>query len=193
MEYRALVKQTKYAVRWAKKSYEKKLAKESIPRPKQFFGYLKKITKARDSVGPLRDHRNEIISDDKLMADCLNSFFSSVFTEEDLDNIPEAESFFDEESQETLDSINFTVKAVEEKLKNLKKDGAPGPNTHWPKILNAAHKELSYPLSLLFNKCMDSSECPDDWKLAHIVPIYKKGQQSRSDKLSTCGIDILHL
>ena len=59
------------------------------------------------------DQRNEIISDDKLMADCLNSFFSSVFTEEDLDNIPEAESFFGEESQETLDTITFTIKDYE--------------------------------------------------------------------------------
>ena len=173
-QYKALVKQVKYAVRRAKKNYEKKLSNERVPKPKAFFGYLKRITKARDTVGPLRNDKNEIISDDSLMADCLNSFFSSVFTREDTSNIPEPESFFTADSDEVLTNIQFSMKAVEEKLHNLKKDSSPGPNSHWPKILNGAKMELSRPLSLLFTECMRTNICPQDWKLSNLIPLYKK-------------------
>ena len=46
-----------------------------------------------------------------------------------------------------------------------------------PRVLKEAHSSLSGPLAYLFRKSLDTGCDPDDWKLARVVPIYKKGSK----------------
>ena len=55
--------------------------------PKAFYPYLKFRTSNKVTVGPLKEGE-EIVTDNNKMADMLNVFFSSVFTQEDVSNIP---------------------------------------------------------------------------------------------------------
>ena len=171
-EYEKLRKDTKKAIRNAKKNMENSIAKERKPNPRKFFNYVKGTTKQKDTIGPLRNENNELIVEDTLMAELLNQFFSSVFTEEDLTNIPDAEQLVS--SEESVTSMNFTMKLIEEKIHAMKRNGAPGPLLHYPRLLQDVSKEISYPLSLLFKTCMEDSYCPEDWRISHITPIYKR-------------------
>ena len=89
--YKKVQTDVKKAVRQAKRKLERSLAKAAKRNPKQFFSYLKKKTSNRVSVGPLKDG-DRMVSDDTEMANLLNNYFCSVFTNEDLSNMKELET-----------------------------------------------------------------------------------------------------
>ena len=88
LAYKKVENEVKSIVRNAKRNFEKKLAKNVKKNSKSFYSYLKSKTSNRSSVGPLNEG-NELISDDEKMSEVLNKFFSSVFTKEDLNNLPQ--------------------------------------------------------------------------------------------------------
>jgi len=68
------------------------------------------------------------------------------------------------------------------------KDGC-GPDGIPSLILKKVAPTIATPLCHLFNKSLVNGYFPDAWKIAHIVPIHKKG--SRSDVSNYRGISIL--
>ena len=68
-----------------------------------------------------------------------------------------------------------------EKLASLKTGKAPGPDA-WPaEVFKQCADQLCVLLSILFNKSLESSVLPDDWKIGYITPIYKKGNKTKVD------------
>ena len=65
------------------------------------------------------------------MSKSLNTFFASVFTLEDQDNIPYATPI-QEENANTLDNIHITVEQVLNCLNELNVNNTPGPDTVSP-------------------------------------------------------------
>jgi len=66
-----------------------------------------------------------------------------------------------------------------QKLISLKTNKAPGPHG-WPaEVFNQCANHLCIPLSILFNKSLDNSVLPDDRKIDHITPIYKKSNKTK--------------
>ena len=110
------------------------------------------------------------------MAEMLNSWYCSVFTQENLLEMPEAEQLFTGES--LLISVKFTSKLVHEKLKELNPNAAPGPDGLWTRIIHSMANAISAPLAIIYTKCMEAGEVPADWKTANVAPIFKKGAKS---------------
>ncbi len=79
------------AVRKAKITLEKNLAKNIKSNPKAFYRYMNNNTKTRFNVGPLKDDKNQLHTDDAKMVEILNTTFTSVFTAENLSNLPNPE------------------------------------------------------------------------------------------------------
>ena len=100
-----------------------------------------------------------------------------MFTAEDLNNIPEvpATQF---NHNKVLSHITVTEGDVSKCIDKLKVSKSPGPDTISPRILKEAKNELVKPLSSIFNKSLQSGSMPDEWKLANVTPIYKKGDKS---------------
>ena len=107
---------------------EKKLAKNRKRNSKSFFSYIKKKTKNKVSVGPLKDGPDLVTESDK-MATILNEWYCSVFTEENCNNIPHAEQRYT--GNEPLNSVHFTAGKVKKKLEQIKPTAAPGPDKIW--------------------------------------------------------------
>jgi hypothetical protein len=111
-------------IRNAKRNFEKRLAGGNGGNRRPFYAYIKRKTKSRPGIGPLKNKKKETITNDQGMAELLNNFFGSVFTREDAENITReyAENIPVAEEMEgrTLDIITITEKAVREKIKNLK-------------------------------------------------------------------------
>ena len=67
---------------------------------------------------------------------------------------------------------------VHEKLQSLRSDKSPGPDKLHPRILTELAKEITTPLAMIYNKCIDKGTLPSQWKEAIVTPIFKKGCKS---------------
>ena len=86
--------------------------------------------------------------------DILNTLFTSVFTKEDLNDIPEFNANY---NGHCIINIQFSEKDIEEILKAIKVTKSPGPDNIHPRILNELANVLAKPLYLLFRKSIDKN------------------------------------
>lgn len=177
---RALNKATKQ-VRKAKKKYERKLTKNIKKDPKAFYKYARSKMNVKDRVGPLSDEDGETVTDDSKASEMLNNFFSSVFTQEIIDNLPEPRKIFQGNVGDELNRIELSPEIVLKKLMNLKPDKAPGVDSIYPIVLKEVSGAISQPLSKIFQKSLCNTVVPGDWRSANVTPIFKKGQRSRPE------------
>ena len=164
-------------IKKAKREYERKLAKDCKLNPKLFWKYVQNKTKVTTGISPLTQSDGGVAVSDKDKADVLNSFFSSVFTQENMHNIPHLEEGSRSENTFLMD-ILITPQAVAEKLKELDINKAQGPDKIPPRVLKELSQQLSVPLSILFNKSIELGILPLEWKQAEVVGIFKKGTRS---------------
>ena len=173
--YKDVERETKKGISRAKKAFEKKLANKENGNNKAFNKYLKGKLNSKSCIGPLRDGDNNTVTEDQKMAEILNDFFSSVFTKEDTSVLPTCEEC---KSEEVMDYVYFDRRKVRNKIDKLKPGKAPGPDRISVKALHVLKDSADLPLSIIFNKSMQSGIVPQDWKDAHVTPIFKKGIKS---------------
>ena len=73
--------------------------------------------------------------------------------------------------------INITVAVVEKLLNKLNPYKAPGPNNLQPRILRELNCQIAPVLCNTFKVSLRTGTVPDDWKLANVTPIHKKGSR----------------
>ena len=174
ISYKRVEKEVQKTVRRAKKTFEKKLAKEAKKNPRAFYSYLNSKTVNKQSVGPLKDDGN-IVSDNEQMCDLMNKYFSSVFTNEDVSNIPLLEKMYN--GNLALTSVSFTSENVSEKISKLKSTSAPGMDKMYPRLLKEAVEFLCHPLTIIYTRSLEEGVVPDDWRCANITPVFKSGSR----------------
>ncbi len=115
---------------------------------------------------------NKVITDNLTKANLLNNFFVSQST---LDKSKAQITPNPPHSQYTINQKNITPLDVYTILVELDVSKATGPD----QISNNLHKKaavpISEPLSKLFNFTLTIGEFPHIWKLANVIPIFKKG------------------
>ena len=79
--------------------------------------------------------------------------------------------------RDELSSLVISTEKVEKLLRDLNKGKALGPDGISPRVLSEAAKELAPPLQILFQRSIDSSTVPEEWKKAVVTPIFKKGSR----------------
>ena len=169
--YKTAEKECKKGVSDAKRKFERNIAKSGNKRP--FNAYVKSKTKSREGVGPLKVNGN-LISDSEAMANKLNEFFTSVFGSEAQGPVPRPPQL---PVQNELQSTVFSVAQVRKKLLCLKPNSAPGPDKVANRLLKANANSLAPALTAIFNKSMEEGVVPEDWRCAHVTPIFKKGSK----------------
>ena len=108
------------------------------------------------------------------MADILNNFFSSAFTKENKD-MTEVTMRFNVGDERSLRDIIITPDMVKLKISKLKEDKAPGDDGITPKFLKEVVDEIAEPLTKIFNESISEGVVPQDWKIANVTPMFKKG------------------
>ena len=177
LEYKRQVNKASKAVRSAKKEFERKIAKNIKNDSKSFFTYVRSKAKVKTTVGPLRDENDTLITDDHQMAELLNSFFASVFTEEKYDNLPAVQKIFTGTDSELLCSYKISPEMVTSKLNKLKMNKASGIDSVGTRMLIELSQEISDIVAELFNKSLTTGEIPQEWRLANVTAVYKKGKK----------------
>ncbi len=175
LEYARARNQAKWSCRFAVREFERNIAKEAKHNPKAFYSYARSKLKTKDNVADLIDEKGSTISSSGGTSNILNRFFSSVFTDEDLENIPS----FPSRSNSSLKEIIFTPDLVVKKLQNLNSSKTPGLDGFHPRVLKEAASELAVPLSIIFQKSFDEASLPQIWKDASVTPIFKKGKKNQ--------------
>ena len=69
------------------------------------------------------------------------------------------------------------IKEIENIISSLRENKASGPNSLPVKILKTSKKQLSVPLTYLFNLAFRTGMFPEILKIAKVIPIFKKGDQ----------------
>ena len=159
------------------RKHEKILSNESKSNPRNFWKYVNSYSKNTSGVSSLQDGMGQLSVTDKEKANTLNTFFSSVFTQDNLNNLPHKVTG-DESDGITLADIRVTPDVIYDKLCKLNKRKAQGPDSIPPRVLIELSKELSIPLSILFNKSLEDGKIPIEWKSANVIAIFKKGTKS---------------
>ena len=120
--------------------------------PKRFWSYIKQLNKEELWIADF-EINGSIISDNKSKAEMLNNQFSSVFTQEDLSNIPK-------------------------QLSLLNTNKASGPDAIPPWFLKEYAAEIAPILTNIFQDSIESGTVPSRWKLANVCGVFKKGKKS---------------
>ena len=162
-------------VRRAKRDFEKKLAGDIKLNPKSFWKYVRSKTKVKTGISDLEKDDGTFAHTDIDKAEVLNNFFSSVFTREDISDIPEPGRTYD---GETLEAFQVTKDDVIKKLIKLNPCKSPGPDSIHPRVMKETAEAVSHPLTIIFNKSLQEGKVPDDWKIAHVTAIFKKGKHT---------------
>ena len=113
-----------------------------------------------------------LYSDSQDKANILNHYFSTVFTNSnnsaDLPNMGPSPDITD---------IEITTAGVKKLLQDLDPSKSHGPDKIPSKLLKLMASEIAPSLSLVFSASLHQGVVPQDWKLALVTPLFKKGSR----------------
>ena len=174
--YRQCRNSVVHLVRLAKQLHEAKLLNtlnSTKVNSGQWWKCLRKLrgNDMSKSIPPL-SLGDQVVTDSKQKADMFNTYFVSQSTM-DVDatwdpGIPPASDF-------SIDTIATSSDEVYNILSHLDVAKATGPDGIGCKLLREAAPCISTPLARIFNYSFSQAQFPDIWKIAHVVPLYKKG------------------
>ena len=166
-------------IRKAKKKFETRLADRIKVDSKAFYAYVNSKRICKDRIGPIIDMSSgKLIYEAADMVKLLNDYFATVFTKE-----MNVENFEIRETTLEGDSIKLTdVDITEEKIlkalnsvKRNKTEGIDGLNSTL--FIECKTGIIVLPLKKNFQHSIENSEIPLQWKMANVVPIFKKGSK----------------
>ena len=162
------------ALRKDRLCFERNISKEIKNNNKVFWRYVNSQRSTKTTIPNLQRKDGSMANTDHDKAEVLNQQFSSVFTREDLTNIPEFEPH---PCTSFLENIAITPNEVKKKLSKLRTDKSCGPDEVHPLLLNNLAETMSIPLSIIFNSSIQSGIVPKIWKQGIVTAIYKKGKK----------------
>ena len=121
---------------------------------------------------------NKTLTDSHQKSNAFNDYFTSILTQEVLSSLPKMnDSPFPE-----IPHISVSVNGVANLLHNLNPHKATGPDGIPAYFLKELSHEIAPFLTLIFQSSLQQGVLPAEWKSANIVPIFKKG-----DRTKTCN------
>ena len=167
-------------IKEAKLNYEKGLADQLITAKSEdsklwwkTLNYFTGNKKYNNTEQPLTINGISVLKP-KEKAEAFNNFFTLQseleISDTDKENLKNPEI-----PNTVLTDINITVKDIEDILKSIDTKKATGPDGISPKMLKATAKTIAPILQRLFQNSLDRCCFPDNWKIANITPLHKKG------------------
>ena len=117
--------------------------------PKAFYNYANSKLKTKSGIGNLEADKGKVTSD-KGKAQTLNDFFTSMFTREDTQDIPDLG--INGEIKVPLQDLHVTSDDVRKKLEKLAPSKSPGPDQMHPRLLKELSSVIAAPLAQIMNK-----------------------------------------
>ena len=110
-----------------------------------------------------------------LKCEILNNYVCSVTDLEDIDKeIPS----FNPRTNALLSHIVITNQDVKDTIDILDTNKVPGPDGISHRMLKMVSNSIAVPLTILFHLSIPTGSYPSIWKLANVMPIFKKVEHS---------------
>ena len=126
------------------------------------------------SIPPLLDN-DEIICNDLEKAEAFNTFFAS---QSNLDDSNKSLPANDSPPDNCLDTLVLREEEVKDVLQIMNITKACGPDGISPRLLKIASDIIARPLCHIFNLSLVNMYFPLSWKIANVIPVYKKGEKN---------------
>lgn len=138
---------------------------------------LLKTDCTRNELPPLRDpqNNNTFFYEPNEKVNILNKYFCSIST---VSNDEKELPIFDDRCNNSITRITVTEQEVSDIIGTLNINKAVGPDCISNRMLVSVKDVISNPLSILFNKSLRQKLFPNNWKTAHVIPLFKKGDKS---------------
>ena len=91
-------------------------------------------------------------------------------------------------SNDKFFEFSISTNSIYQQLIRLDINKSMGPDNISAYVLKKCAIPIAFPLHLLFNLSFKTGSLPADWKIAHIVPIHKKGDIENYRPISLTGI-----
>ena len=152
------------------------LANRNKGNPKAFYACKMSKRVARKRVGPLKDNGGKLYVEPKEVGENLNEYFVLVLTKEkDITDVEVRDRCVN-----ALENVNISKEELSSILNCVKVDKSPGPGGIYPRLLWEAREEIAGALTDIFTSSLTTGEVPEDWKMANVVPLFKKGSRNNS-------------
>ena len=190
-EYKRLRNMTDALIKKAKKDFVKIKIKENKSCTKKLWKTLKnlgistKVNEASSNIG-LKSEDDDVCFDSDFVANTFNRYFCNI-AEKLVDKLPlrifredRTQDYYKEKGIER-NSLKFNVVEqleVENMLRSLDISKSAGEDKISGKFLRDAAEVIPSPLTHIMNLSLKSATVPDDFKLARVLPIYKKGNRN---------------
>ncbi len=137
---------------------------------------VKDNAKSCQSIPPLLINDNEHTTSEEEKANALNDYFVSISTVDDTNvNLPR----FIAKTNESLNPINVNELEIRDVIDNLEVNKAAGPDEISHRMLKETKSTICKPLCLLFNRSLQEGIYPEKWKIANVMPLFKKGDRNK--------------
>ena len=155
--------------------FERNLIGNIKNNPKSFWKYDRSRLTSRSMIPSLEKLDNTIATSSRDKAETLNNFFNSVFTTENVHNIPTISVI---DNVVPVSDIVIDSNIVKNKFDQLDPSKSSEPDKWHPLFLKEQSNELCIPLSIVFKKSLETG-AHNSWTDAIIVAIHKKGAKSK--------------
>ena len=138
------------------------------------FCLISKVER-RNNIGVGSLHCDGLVYTDSLdKANVSNQFFSCVFMTEYISYLP----LFNECNIPAMESITINPAGVADLLLNVKPFMGLSPDDIPAFLLKEITFQIVPSLAVVFQVSLNHCKLPADWKVAHVVPVFKKGDKS---------------
>ena len=109
----------------------------------------------------------EFAYDDEEKCDLLNNYFSFI-----------SKSRYRIDQNNNITDLNESVKEISDIIQILHTNNASEPDVISHNMLKLCTSKIALHLQIIFNKSLQQSKYPTNWKLDHAIAVFKKGDSS---------------
>ena len=144
--------------------------------PRKWWRLSKRLLNNKSTSIPAMARNGNIIADDHDKAEAFNDYFIECSMLND--SFAVLPNNYDMLSQNKIDNLEARVCDVQKCLSQLDVTKAFGPDGVSPKLLKEGAHQLAPALCRLINLSLTKSKFPRTWKLANVIPLYKKNDRN---------------
>ena len=144
------------------------------PSSKKFFKYVKKKLKSQAPIPPIYDDHEQLVLSDSEKANMFNQFFQSVFTMDNGNPLDLTPKHLTEMMNPEITYVEI-LDAVHDSKDKISRTPDNVPIYFIKRVIGP----ILQPLIYLFNSFLNQGFVPWQWKMARVIPVFKKGNRNK--------------